>query len=164
MTITVPATPSSLGRPLLAQQAWDVIATVRYLAARSDVDAKRLSVCGRGSVGTIAILAGALGDSVSAVVAESSPGSFLHTIADPLPQPLWLYAPNILKVADVPELIALSGARRFLWVNPVGLNKKPLPDTEVDKLLVRTGGDTRASRCIAKSPMAGTVEFLLRQR
>jgi len=103
-----------LGRPLLAQQAWDVVAAMEYLAAQPDVEADRIALCGRGNVGLIATLAGALSDRPRAVVSAGSIASFSEALADPLPLPLWAYPSHILTVADVPQLDAMQPAGRFL--------------------------------------------------
>jgi dienelactone hydrolase len=109
-----------LGRPLLVQQAWDVLAAARYLAGREDVAPGQIAVFGRGNVGLIALLAGALEPQIGAVALEGTLGSFRHAIADPPPRPLWLYAPGILKVADIPQLAALCAPRPLVWLNPAG--------------------------------------------
>lgn len=149
-----------LGRPMLAQQAWDVICAVRCLAVRDDIDGAEIAVYGRGNTGMIATLAGALSNDIAATVAEGSAGSFLHTIADPLPNPRWIYAPNILKVADVPQLITHYADRRFLLVNPTGSNGAQLSEAEVDKLLGRTGLAASVTTCIDESPEPTIVGFL----
>ncbi len=149
-----------LGRPMLAQQAWDVVCAVRCLAPREDIDGSHIAVYGRGNTGIIATLAGALSNDIAAAVAEGSTGSFLHTIADPLPNPRWIYAPNILKVADVPQLITLYTDRRFLLVNPTGLNGVRLSETDVDKLLGQTGLAASVTTCIDESPARTIVGFL----
>ncbi len=123
-----------LGRPLLAQMAWDVLAAARALGARKDVHGSRIAVYGRGSVGLIATVATALADDLCACAAEGSVGSYLGAFGDPLPQPLWVYAPSLLEHADVPQLVALAAPRPFLWVNPVGYTRKPLPAADLRKL------------------------------
>jgi len=149
-----------LGRPMLAQQAWDVLCAVWYLALREDVDGSCITVYGRGNTGMIATLAGALSNDIAAAVAEGSVGSFVHTIADPLPRPRWIYAPSILKAADVPQLIALYADRRFLLVNPTGLNGARLPEAEVDELLGQTGLAASVAACMDESPSPSIVGFL----
>jgi len=134
-----------LGRPLLAQQAWDVICAARCLAARKDVSPGRVAVYGRGSVGLIALLAGALTDDFCAVAAEGAIGSFTHAISDPLPQPLWAYAPGIVTVADVPHLLALCAPRAAMWTSPVGLSRKPLSEAAVRKLAAPAAASYRAA-------------------
>jgi cephalosporin-C deacetylase-like acetyl esterase len=122
-----------LGRPLLAQQAWDVICAADYLAARDDVDAAQIGLCARGEVGLIAALAAAWSDMFIAVAIDGAPGSYVGAIADPPPLPLWAYAPNLLKVADVPELLAAAAPRPLCWINPTNV-VEPVSQTEADRL------------------------------
>lgn len=156
-----------LGRPLLAQQAWDVLCAARVLAARKDVDARRIGLYGKGSVGLIATLAGALSEDIHAVISEGAIGSFAHAIADPLPQPLWVYAPHILKAADVPQLVALHAPRPFLWLNAVGIQRKPLPEGEFERLAKpafasyrATGAEAALATGLNARPTARIVAFL----
>ena len=95
-----------LGRPLLAQQAWDLIQAVKWSKENSGGP---VSVVANGNVGLIAILAAALSGDFKSVTLRNTPDSFLNGIADPLPFPLWAYPANILKVADVPQLEAAAG-------------------------------------------------------
>ncbi|WP_417734643.1 acetylxylan esterase [Rosistilla oblonga] len=117
-----------LGRPLLAQQAWDVISAARTLSGQEEFG--KVAVYGRGSTGLIAMLAAALSDEIDAVATQWTIGSFVDAIADPLPQPMWVYAPNLLKVADVSQLAALCAPRPLLLANPVDGKKKSLSDAE----------------------------------
>ena len=119
---------------MLAQQAWDVICAARILAARDDIDDQRVAVYGKGSVGLIAIVATALSDPINAVAVEGSIGSFRDAIADPLPQPLWAYAPNLLKVADLPQLLALCAPRPLLWLNAVDSTGSAIPADRAEQL------------------------------
>ncbi|TWU22981.1 Acetyl xylan esterase (AXE1) [Novipirellula galeiformis] len=121
-----------LGRPLLAQQAWDVIVAARTLSGQDDFG--KVAVYGRGSAGLIAMLATALSDEIDAVVTEWTIASFVEAIADPLPQPMWAYAPNILKVADVSQLSALCAPRPLLWASPVDGKGKGMPEASSKQL------------------------------
>jgi hypothetical protein len=149
---------------MLAQQAWDVGCAVRYLASREDVQADGIALYGRGSLGTTATLAGALFDSVAAIVAEESIGSFLDAIGDPLPQPLWIYAPNILKVADIPQLAALCPQDRLLWINPIGPGKTRLSEATAEELRQRVGSDAKVKLSLEGSPIETIADFLADQR
>ena len=148
----------ALGRPLLAQQAWDVIAAARALSAREDL--RPIAVYGRGSAGLIAMLAAALSDEIGAVAVERSPGSLVETIADPLPQPLWAYAPNLLKVADLPQLAALCAPRPLLWAEPIGAAGKVGSEAEGKMLFepVLAGYRATASRTSPALVSGGTTE------
>lgn len=112
-----------LGRPLLAQQAWDVICAGKYLAARNDVDAERVGLSARGEVGLIAVLAAAWDEVFQAVAVSGAPGTYIDAIADPPPLPLWAYAPRLLQVADVSELLAAIAPRPLCWRNPTNVTQ-----------------------------------------
>jgi dienelactone hydrolase len=157
-----------LGRPLLGQQAWDVIAAARYLATRPEVAGQPIGIYGKGNVGLIALLAGALDDQFCGIAIENGMGSFVHSIADPLPRPMWTYVPNILKVADVPQLLALCAPRPLLWQNPTG-TPETLPEAEL-RLLAQPAmtsyaavGQASSFQPSLHSDSAGqVVEFLTR--
>ncbi len=95
-----------LGRPLLAQQAWDLIQAANWLQETSHGP---VEVVADGKVGFIALLAAALSGGFESVVLNATPHSFLEGIVDPLPFPLWAYPANILKLADIPQLEAAAG-------------------------------------------------------
>ncbi len=122
-----------LGRPLLGQQTWDVVAAVNAISQREDLGP--VAVYGRGSLGLVAMLAAATSEQIAGVAVERSLGSLVWAIADPLPQPLSIYAPNILKVGDIPHVAALCSPRPLLWVNPQGSEGTPVSDVEALKLL-----------------------------
>jgi hypothetical protein len=117
-----------LGRPLLAQQAWDVISAAQWLAKRQGF--QRVAVYGQGPMGLVAMLAVGLSDDIHALAVDQTVGSFVDMIADPLPQPLWAYAPSILKVADTAQLVALCAPRPVLCANPVNGSGKPTASEE----------------------------------
>jgi len=134
-----------LGRPLLAQQAWDVLCAVRMLKRRDDIAEARIAAYARGRIGLIATLAAALSDDLCAVATDGALGTFVRAIEDPLSQPLWAYAANVLKVADVPQWIALCAPRPFLCVNPTGFARRPLPASETAKILEPASASYRAA-------------------
>ncbi|HJN16555.1 MAG TPA: acetylxylan esterase, partial [Armatimonadota bacterium] len=109
-----------LGRPLLAQHAWDVMQAAGYLRSLDGVDASRIGIHGYGPTGLIALLAGALDGKMSAVIAERTLASFRYAIEDSQPQPKWIFAPSILKVADIPHLAACVAPGRISFIEPVG--------------------------------------------
>ena len=94
-----------LGRPLLAQQAWDLIQVAEYFKLKGYGP---FEVVADGKVGLVAVLAAALSGEFESVTLKDTPKSFLDGIADPLPFPLWAYPANILKVADIPQLEAAA--------------------------------------------------------
>ncbi|MFP4058754.1 MAG: acetylxylan esterase [Candidatus Brocadiia bacterium] len=151
-----------LGRPLLAQQAADVLAAARYLRRRDDVEGSPIAVYGRGRVGLVAVAAAALGDETGPLVAEGAPASLLRAIEDPLSQPLWAYPANVLQVADVPQMLAMAAPRPALLVNPVGYRARPLAAREAEKLLAPAlgpcGGAVRTET--TDDPPSAVLDFL----
>ncbi len=119
-----------LGRPVFAQRVWDVIQAARYLARRDGIDAKRIQCYGEGAQGLLAVYAAALGASFESVTADKPLASFRYFIENDQPQPIWLCAPNILKVTDVAQAAALSAPARLEIRNPIGYGKAPLSADE----------------------------------
>ncbi|MGQ9731217.1 MAG: alpha/beta hydrolase [Candidatus Zipacnadales bacterium] len=124
-----------LGRPLLGQQAWDVIQAAEYLAQVQMVNRKRISVRANGPAGLIALLAAALSERFSEVTITGTIPSFLYAIEDTQPQPRWIFVPNLLKVADIPQLAALVAPRPLTFTHAVGYGQQLLaPHLAEDKL------------------------------
>ncbi|WP_218932641.1 alpha/beta hydrolase [Roseimaritima multifibrata] len=145
-----------LGRPLLAQQAWDVIVAARTLSDQEGLG--EVAVYGRGSSGLTALLAAALSDQIDAVVTERTLGSLVDAIADPLPQPLWVYAPNLLKVADVSQLAALCAPRPLLCVSPVDGEKKDLSESRIELLAAPVQAGYNAINATSAAQLATGTE------
>jgi hypothetical protein len=97
------------GRPEAAQAADDLRACVQWLCGWEEVDWRGITLFGVGDQGIPALLAGALDERVAAVLADCC-GSLYRDGGAGLP-PL----PNILRVADVPQIAALT-APRALWL------------------------------------------------
>ncbi len=133
-----------LGRPLLAQQAWDVLCAARYLKSRRDLGSEGVAILARGAVGLIAGVAGALSDDLSAGAIVGALASYALGIEDPPSQPLWAYAANMLKVADVPQLLVLWAPRPLLWADPVGSGRRPLASGEAAECLAPAVASYRA--------------------
>lgn len=156
-----------LGRPLLAQQVWDVMCAARVLAARGDVDGRRVAVYGRGQIGLVALVAASLSDDLAAVIAEGTTSSLLDAIADPLPEPLWWYAPNMLKVADLPQLLAVLAPKPLLWLNPARASGKPISREALQSRFAlvaeayrASGFGDRGQAAIAENPSQQAFDFL----
>ncbi|MCP4641076.1 MAG: hypothetical protein GY851_11610 [bacterium] len=147
-----------LGRPLFAQQVWDVVQAVEYLGQRGDVDGKRVRFWGSGKGALLGIFAGALDQRLERIVADRPLASYRFFIENDQPQPISLCVPNVLKTIDVAQAVALAGPAPILVTNPVGYGKVPLTEAEavsemvfasgaygllgsVDALAVHTGDD-----------------------
>ena len=109
--------------------------TVRCLGSLEGIAADRVTVYGHGAAGLIALLAGALCDDIAGVATEATLASYLYAIEDSQPQPCWVFAPNILRAADVPHLAALIAPRPLTIADPVGFGKHPLGAEEAESAL-----------------------------
>jgi len=154
-----------LGRPLLAQRVWDVMQVAKYMAARDDVDAKRIYCYGYGAAGLLSLFATALDDTLAGAASDRTVASFAYAIENSQRQPLWVFAPNILKATDVPQVAALCLPRPVVCANPVGYRRQRLADQKAADALafaasppgakkglsVVTGTDTEvAERIVAR--------------
>ncbi|MFQ6096555.1 MAG: acetylxylan esterase [Armatimonadota bacterium] len=117
-----------LGRPILAQQVWDVMQAAKYLSAADGIDSERIGCYGYGAGGLIALFAGALSEDISAAATERTIASYLYAMEDAQPQPKWIFAPSILKAADIPQVAGLVAPRPLLFANPVGFGQRPLSE------------------------------------
>jgi dienelactone hydrolase len=101
-----------VGRPLLGQWVFDVLAVLDWLALQPGLDKRRFAVIGLGQAGVVALwAAGLLDDRVSAAAAVDSPVSYVTGAAYPAGTRMGLLAPGILRVGDMPYLAALAAPR-----------------------------------------------------
>jgi len=99
------------GRPEAVQAAVDLRACVRWLAGLPEVDGRGMVVAGFGALGISALLAGVADERAAAVVADCR-GTLYRDGGEALP-PL----PNVLRVADVPQIAALLAPRALCLYN-----------------------------------------------
>jgi len=98
-----------LGRTVDAGRVWDVIATAKYLASRAESGIS-VAVAGKGAAGVIAAYAAVLEDQIAGATLVSPPKTHGEPAA---PQFL-----NILRVADVPQVLGLVAPRPLSIVEP----------------------------------------------
>ncbi len=115
-----------LGRHIFAQRVWDVMQAARYLASRQDVDAAHIRCDGRGACGLHGLFAVALGSSIESIELTEPLASFRYFLENKQSQPIWLAVPNLLKVIDVGQVVALAAPKPVTLISPVGYAKKPL--------------------------------------
>jgi cephalosporin-C deacetylase-like acetyl esterase len=124
----------SLGTPIIGQQTWDLVRCLDYLESRSDVDLKRVGLCGTGTAG-IACLAGA--------VLEDRFGSLLlyRTLADlecivaskSYDLPLSAVAFGMLKNFDLPDLCTHVAPRPLWLINSLGPQGTEVPLSDLQQ-------------------------------
>jgi len=117
----------TLGRPITAMRAWDTIRCIDYLQTRSDVG--RIHLVGKGSLSAAmtALLAAALDRRASSVQLSALPATLRVPMEDESTDELYL--PNILKVADIPNLAALIAPRPLHIQALLADDLHPLPET-----------------------------------
>ncbi len=138
-----------LGRPLLAQRVWDILQAARYLATRDDVNPKRIVCHGYGAAGLLAIFAAALDDSIAGASAQRTLASFAYAIENRLRQPLWVCVPNVLKVCDVAQAVALALPKPVVVAEPVGYGNRRLTPEQARQAMAyatRVGPLTKPGR------------------
>ena len=119
-----------LGRPLFAQQLWDLLQAKRYLETRGDVNKKVISLHGTENGGLLALYAAALDASFAQVDLTRTLASYRFYIEDSQPQSKSLSVPNILKVADIPHIAALAAPTPLTVHELIGYEKKALTKDE----------------------------------
>ncbi len=127
-----------LGRPLLAQQVWDVMQAARYLGTVEGIDPERVSCYGCGAAGLIALFAAALSDEIGGAVTQGTITTYLDAIEDSQPQPRWIFAPSLLAAADIPQVAALIAPRPVVFASPVGSGVEPLTEAGAEEKLAFT--------------------------
>lgn len=104
-----------LGRTLLGERVYDVDRGIDYLASRNDVDMRRIGVMGNSGGGTTSIYAGALLPRIS----YTMPSCSFCTYRDSkmaLYHCSCGYFPNVLKYAEMADILALLAPRPVVIV------------------------------------------------
>ncbi len=96
------------GRPEAGMAAHDVSKCIDYFWARGDVDRRRIIIVGVGNQGIAALLAAGLDERITAVAADCCNTTYQDGGAG-LP-----VIPNLLRIADTPQLAALVAPRPTL--------------------------------------------------
>jgi dienelactone hydrolase len=104
-----------LGRPLLGQWTFDVLALLDWLGLQPGLDRERTAVVGLGQASVVALCAaGLFEDRVASAAVLGMPVTYVTEEAYAPGTHMGLLAPGILRVGDVPQLAALTAPRRLL--------------------------------------------------
>ena len=118
-----------LGRCLLGQRVEDVLAALRVVAGRPEVDAARIRVVGIERGGPVVLHAAALDRRIAAVTVERAIDSWMDVVATPLgKEQLMQIVPLALTRYDLPDLARAIAPRPVEIkspVDPTGKPKKP---------------------------------------
>ena len=120
-----------LGRPLFGQMVWDVLQAVSYLEDRTGQGA--ISLLGKGAWGLLGLHAAALDDRIERVILEKPLLRYEYALENDPCQPIWIFVPNLLQVADVPHIASLVLPREVTLARPVGFGNASLDRDQIQK-------------------------------
>ena len=102
-----------VGRTMAGMQTGDVLRAFDYLAARHDVDSRRITVLGKGNGGVVALFVAALEPRVARVVCPGAPASYMEIVRAKMPDGYFdLVAPGVLRDFDLPDVERALAPRR----------------------------------------------------
>src|SRR5204862_7116162 len=108
-----------LGRPLLGGQIDDTLHALDYLRSRPDAG-DAVSLVGDGAHGLIALYAAALDARVQGVALRQTITDYRSlAVAERYTQPFGIYAYDILRQFDLPDVARAAGPRPVLLLNPM---------------------------------------------
>ena len=124
------------GKTLVGIRADDVIRVVNWLASRSDVDSKAITIYGKGALGMVALHATALDPRIARVVAENTLVSYRTALDAPIHRNLSeITIPGVLNHYDVSELLEAIAPREVTLLNPVDAIGQPMRTEQVHQRL-----------------------------
>jgi cephalosporin-C deacetylase-like acetyl esterase len=101
-----------VGKTMPGMQTTDVLRAFDYLTSRPDVDAKKISIHGKGKGGVLALYVAALEPRIASVVATGAPESYLSIarlkIHDDIAD---IVVPGVLHDFDLPDIVTALGPR-----------------------------------------------------
>jgi hypothetical protein len=118
-----------LGEVLVGLRVWDAMRAMDYLESRPEVDAQRIGCVGLSWGGTHTIYTSALDERIKVAVVSGYFSSFKDILIDRACCSCQ-YVPNILKYADLPDIVSLIAPRPLLIENGT---RDPLYTLEVVK-------------------------------
>ena len=114
-----------IGRPLLGMRVRDARGVVEFLRGQTAVDARRISVMGRGWAGLVALFTAACEPDVSSVAVEGVLASYAEVAqAETYELPVSLLLPNVLLDFDLEDVLASLVPRPLLFLNPLDAKTK----------------------------------------
>ena len=94
-----------VGRTMAGMQTGDLLRAFDYLAARHDVDSRRITVRGKGNGGVLALFVAALEPRVARVVCQNTPASYMEIVRAKMPDGYFdIVAPGVLRDFDLPDV------------------------------------------------------------
>jgi dienelactone hydrolase len=144
-----------LGRPLLGQWAFDVLALLDWLALQPGLDRERVAVAGLGQAGIVALVAaGLLDDRVSAAATVGAPVTYVTDEAYAQGTHMGLLAPGLMQAGDVPQLAALVAPRRLVVAGSVSPKGERRTAEQLREALAFTASVYKLHRAVGKLTLA----------
>jgi cephalosporin-C deacetylase-like acetyl esterase len=104
-----------VGKSMAGMQTGDVLCAFDWLAARPDVDPKRIAVIGKGNGGVLALYAAALEPRFARVARENAPRSYMDIVRAKMHEGIiGIIVPGVLRDFDLPD-VAASLKQRSVW-------------------------------------------------
>jgi hypothetical protein len=108
-----------LGRPLLGGQVHDALQTLDYLRTRQEAGGA-VSIVGDGAHGVIGLYAAALDERVRGVALRRTVTDYRSlAVAERYTQPFGIYAYDILRNFDLPDIARATAPRPVLMLDPM---------------------------------------------
>jgi dienelactone hydrolase len=121
-----------LGKPLLGQRVTDLLAVVRGLRTRPDLQSRRLLVAARGASTVVAQFAAALEPSIDTLYLAGGLASYQRIVdSETYSQPFGNFAPSLLLHTDLPDLASAMAPRRLVLAGAVDANGGKLTVADV---------------------------------
>ena len=104
-----------VGKSMAGMQTGDVLCAFDWLAARPDVDPKRIAIIGKGNGGVLALFAAALEPRIAKVAREKAPRSYMDIVRAKMHEGIiGIVVPGVLRDFDLPD-VAASLKPRSVW-------------------------------------------------
>lgn len=148
-----------MGRHLFGMRVFDVTRCIDYLESRPDIDKSGIGVCGEGIGGLLAVFSAALDGRLRWVSASGMVGSMTperEWLSGPFPWgplpgkydklPMCAFVPNLLRYADVKDIVSLAADRPVMIERPVNGLGQELGEAQVNRLFGGLPGDIMIAR------------------
>jgi cephalosporin-C deacetylase-like acetyl esterase len=104
-----------VGKSMAGMQTSDVLRAFDWLAARPDVNVKRIAIIGKGNGGVLALYAAALEPRIAKVASEKAPASYMDIVRAKMHAGIiGIVVPGVLRDFDLPD-VAASLKPRSIW-------------------------------------------------
>jgi dienelactone hydrolase len=111
-----------MGRPVLGMWVWDALQCIRVLRRTFS----RVSIFGNGVMALVALFAAAFDEEVESVACDELLASYVHPAGFSREYPMCTFVPNLLKVADVPQIAALVAPRPLRILRALDGGRRPV--------------------------------------